>query len=145
MKRNLATVKRFECLHLAHSKHSVSLPTNSVGTIIAKETNLTLRFRVRVRLVFMHVWGSCMFRMFRMFRILWILSVFIFCYHIYRYGEGGAHSNSAQCSGEQITQGNTKRSDTGAQARKLVEVKQKVHLAQSLPCERKLNLLGCLK
>ena len=80
--------------------------------------------------------------MFRMFRIL---SVFIFCYHIYRYGEGGAHSNSAQCSGKQITQGNTKRCDTGARARKLVEVEQKVKLTQSLPCERKLNLLGCLK
>ena len=57
--RNLATVKRFECLHLAHSKHLVPLPTNSVGTIIAKATNLTLTFRVRVRvgvrLGFMHV------------------------------------------------------------------------------------------
>ena len=31
-------------------------------------------------------------------------------------GDGGTHSTSAQCSGEQITQGNTKRCDTGSQA-----------------------------
>ena len=43
-----------------------------------------------------------------MFRIL---SLFIF-YHIYRYGEGGTHSTSAQCSGEQIIRGNTERCDT---------------------------------
>ena len=38
--------------------------------------------------------------------------MFIFCYHIYRYGEGGTHSTKAHCSGEQITRGNTKCYDS---------------------------------
>ena len=58
-----------------------------------------------------------------MFRIL---SVFIFCYHIYSYGEGGTHSTSAQCSGEQITRENTKRCDSGTQEEKCLERKHEL-------------------